>query len=415
MRRDTILVFFLDGIAKALAAGTTLLLIHLLSVPDYAAITVAQAVVTIVAQTTAGSVNLIYVLSSQSADALHAERGALLGLQACVALTLCGALLVLLGVGLGVSLAAMSLSAAFVSSDFVRTEFQRRLAFRHYAYVELARSAMFALLLLAIIVFGRDFLGAGSALALQATAIWFVSLPLLIRMDLARGISSAKRGLMLAGAFVGPHYRDLLGYLLAIAVFGQLGIFVLKMLGDVTSLATYGSAFRYYSFLLIALGAAQAVLLPTISRVKRKQELFDIYRKQKTLVGLFIPPVFAVSCLAPWFMPLVDSGRYPDAVPTFWILAASSVISFAASPYVFVVMRFARFRYLLLLALAANVASALMYLVLVPPYGAQGAAAATLLSYALLNGMSFFEARRLMRDPTAELPEMSPLITSRIK
>ena len=414
MRRATITLVLFDGVAKLLAAGSTLLLIHILPVAEYAKLTLASAAISLVAQTTASSVNLIYIFASQNSS-LHAERGSLLGLQALGALLLCTAFLLPFDLDALVVFAAAALGTAFVTSDFVRTEYQRRLAFRHYAAIELLRSGLFLLLIISILWLAPRHLTAASALGLQAVAIALISAPALIRLDLTRGISNLSRGLTLARGLLTAHYRDLFYYYLALALFSQLGVFMLKQLGTTGSLAAYGAASRYYNFLMVALSAAQAVLLPTVAGARAKDELRRAYRKHGTLILLFVPVVIAACVLTPWFMPWIDGGRYPDAVPIFWILAASAFISFACSPYVFVVMRFGRLRFLLVLVLITAVFNTTLNAVLIPTCGGVGAAVATLLSYAFLNGTTFYRALRLLRDANAELPELSPLTSAALK
>ena len=56
-------------------------------------------------------------------------------------------------------------------------------------------------------------------------------------------------------------YTFLFAYFFVLGLFTQTDIFMLKIVGDADMLASYGSAFRYYSILSLALGAVHAVLL----------------------------------------------------------------------------------------------------------------------------------------------------------
>jgi len=112
----------------------------------------------------------------------------------------------------------------------------------------------------------------------------------------------------------------------------------------------------------------------------------------------FIVVVAFAGWLAEWAIPWIDAGKYPEAVTTFRILCVSAVISFAFSPHVNLVLRFERYKFLLcliLMALALNVA---INLLLIPSYGAVGAAIATMVSAATVTISIYIESRKLIRN-----------------
>jgi O-antigen/teichoic acid export membrane protein len=94
-------------------------------------------------------------------------------------------------------------------------------------------------------------------------------------------------------------------------------------------------------------------------------------------------------------MPWVDQGRYPDSVAAFRVLAVSTVVSFAFSPHVNMLMKLERFRFLVALAALALGVNVLLLLLLVPRYGAIGASVAMLIAAACVTLPIYFESRRL--------------------
>jgi O-antigen/teichoic acid export membrane protein len=113
------------------------------------------------------------------------------------------------------------------------------------------------------------------------------------------------------------------------------------------------------------------------------------------LLVVFIPAVALGALMAGWVLPWIDLGRYPDAVPTFRILAVSAVLSFAFSPHVNLLMKHERFRFLFILIVFALVVHVLLCLLLITRFGAPGAAAATLVGSACVTVPIYFESRRL--------------------
>jgi len=82
----------------------------------------------------------------------------------------------------------------------------------------------------------------------------------------------------------------------------------------------------------------------------------------------------------------------------FRVLALSSIVSFAFSPHVNLLMKLERFGFLLRLILVASAVAIALHATLIPRLGALGAAIATLLASALVTVRIFFAARSARRD-----------------
>ena len=175
------------------------------------------------------------------------------------------------------------------------------------------------------------------------------------------------------------------------------------ILGDNSMLATYGSAFRYYSILSLALGSVHVVLLPMIQQASNDQELFEVFAKHKKMILMFIPAVLLAGWLAQWAIPFIDNGKYPGAVLSFRILCVSAIISFAFSPHVNLIMRFERFRFLFYLICIALALNAAINMLLIPKFGAAGVAFATLISAAAVNIPIYFQSKRLLAEHFLQL------------
>jgi O-antigen/teichoic acid export membrane protein len=396
MKQALFQVFTFDLASKITLGVLGLALIRYLPAAEYAAYTFALALAAFTTQSLAATFNRLYILTAAGAGA-RAEWSSI-ALQLLLL-----AILAVLGLPLTASLGwlyglVVLLAAASCASEFAKTYYQRELRFLRYSVIELSRSLLFFAAASGLIALHGHGLGAAAVLVVQAGSLLLVAAWVLAkeaprwepsgRTDIARFARTAARG----------DYAWLFGYFFVLGIFTQADVFMLKIAGDDDMLATYGSAFRYYSILSLALGSVHAVMLPMVQRSSGR-ELQSLFDKHRQLAAGFLVIVALCGWLAGWVIPWVDGGKYPGAVTTFRVLCVSAVISFAFSPHVNLVMRFERFRFLLtliLIALAANVGLALL---LIPSLGAVGAALATLVSAAVVTVSIFVESRKLLAQP----------------
>ncbi|HXY22492.1 MAG TPA: polysaccharide biosynthesis C-terminal domain-containing protein [Burkholderiaceae bacterium] len=386
-----------DIFAKGVLAFVTIALIRFLEPGTYAAYTFAIAVATAASQTLAASFNRIYIVGHEKL-ALSERVESFLGLQ--LALVLCVAVLAagwsdLFG---GTYLAVVFLGLAMVLSDFAKTFFQQQNRFSRYSGIEVARALLQAIAVAAVLTIGGERLRASPVLAAQATALLVASLAGLGTRVRWHRAADPRTYYPLAREILVGRYGVLVAYFGAVALFSQVDVFMLRWLAPTDSLAAYGAALRYYALLSLALGAVHAVLLPAIQKATSAQELAALYRKHSQLVLAFVPAVGILAFAAQWLLPLVDRGRYPESVTVFRVLALSSIVSFAFSPHVNLLMKLERFDFLLRLILVASAVAIALHAILIPRWGALGAAIATLLASALVTVRIFFCARDARRQ-----------------
>lgn len=388
-------VLSFDVLAKVVLGLVSLALIRYMPVEQFAGFTLAVSVATLAAQALAGGFNRIYVVGFETLS-LAGRASAFLGFQ----LTLV-AVVAMAGVLVADALnslypAALALALGIVLSEFAKTYYQRELRFGRYSAIEVGRAAGQALGVGLLIVVYRDTLGAAPVIWIQAAALalsFAVALAAVMRWTEVFAPAAIAR--VARTVLLGP-YGYLLAYFAVLAVFSQIDVLMVKALAGEHTLATYGSALRYYGLLSLALGAVHAVLLPAIQRAATAADLRRLYREHFRLVLLFAPAVLLGAWLAGWILPWVDGGRYPDAVAAFRVLAASAIVSFAFSPHVNLLLKRGRFRFLFLLIIAASAVAFAANLVLIPRFGAPGAALGTAIASACANVSFFLLARRLM-------------------
>jgi O-antigen/teichoic acid export membrane protein len=393
-----------DLLSKVFLAVSTLAIIRFMSIIEYAKYILAVAIISLMTNTIMPVFNRIYIIGHSRFD-IGKNIGPFLGIQLMMLIIAAVLFFPLIRMQGSLYIASLTLASAFCLSDFLKTTYQKLLLFSQFSYIEFARSALYSLSLLSMIAIHGSEIRAGEVLLIQALAMLVVSFPLLLKRGMFDGLYQVGISIRIGMQIIKSEYRYLFGYLFVLAFFSQLDVIMLKILSDAQNLATYGSAFRYYTLLLTALGSVKTVLLPVIQNVSSKKELKVIYRKNSNLMFFIAPLVMVGIVSAEWIIPWIDTGKYPGAIIVFQILAISSLISFVFSPHSTLVMRFERFQFLFLLILMGLGVSFLLNRFMIPLYGAAGTAWATLFSNMLVNLSIFFYSYYLLKV----LPEIFPV------
>lgn len=399
LHRPVVLVFSADLASKILLGLTWLLLIRYLPAEEFALLTLATSVATVASQMLGSSVNRIYILDNSVAA--NGSPGPLVLFQASALLLLGIAGLPFAAELPGIAyLLTVFLALGMLLSDFGKTMYQRQLKFSAFSFIELARSVLVSAALIVLLVQSGAGVRTWQVIAVQATALCLLSLFVISHHHGLREALSLRRGTHLLQPVFGNGYGYLFGYFFVLAFFSQADIFMIKVLSDQETLASFGSAARYYQLLSLALGAVHAVFLPTMQRLETREAVGAFFDRHFRMLLVFAPVVAGCAMAAPWVLPWIDLGRYPAAVPTFQILCLSVIISFAFSPHVNLVFTRRRFRFLLILIVLALVINIGLGVMLIPSYGGPGAAMATLLSAACVNLPIYILSRKL-RQPSA--------------
>ncbi len=407
--RNTLGILVLDVAAKVLVAGAGLLIIRYMAPNLFADLTLAGSVRNFLSGVFAASFNRIYIVGyrrfrlATSASSLLAAQFLLLAAAGAAFLPLVLTLGWLYPFVLG-----WVFSQAFF--DFARTQHQQQFAFRTFALFEIAKSALFVLGVLALAGLRGDRMGAAEVMLLHAVSM-VGAVFLFSPAEAVALLRGPKREIWShLKAMVGTEYKYLFIYTILLSTLAQIDVFMLRARADDQALAAYGSAFQYYALAVLLVSAVQAILLPAVQQAATVADIRALFQKHRKLLLLTAPLFFVGAWIAGWVLPLVDRGKYPEAVLALRILAASAFVSLAFSPHSTIVMRFEDFRFQAGVALAALLGALGLQLLLVPRFGAAGAALGVLVSYALLNGANYARAAWLLaRRPLSDLTREGPV------
>lgn len=385
-------VFSFDLGSKIISGLLSILLIRFMSDTEYAVYLLVLSIVAVSTGILSSSFNRIYIIGYERLN-IEKISSSFLGLQ-LFGLIIAAILLSPFGLRLGsVYWVLLSLILATFLTEYGRTVFQQQLKFLNYSLIDAARTLLFLISLLVLIFVRKQEPQASEVVLLQAGVAFIVFATAFGPKLNPKEMFHLGQAWRLAKTILQGRYRYLFGYFALLAVFSQLDVFMLKVMGSDFALATYGSAFRYYTILIMALNSIHAVLLPMIQTATTLHDLDRIYHNNYRLFRIVTPILFVGAWSAQWIIPWIDKGKYPEAITVFQVLSISAAISLAFSPHANLVLRFEDFKFLVLVVIVGVILSISLNVVLIPAFGAAGTAVTTLTSFAFVNGMIYIRAR----------------------
>lgn len=350
-RRGFVSTFSLDVAARGLSAISLVLFIRALGVESFAYLVLFLTVGQFAGGALTGGIRTRY-LRAEAERVSRGEEGATgfalalataIGLiAACGALFYAGASLAG-GVDSQFVLLATLFTAGHASIELAMYHNQAHLRFTRGGAIGVARSSA-VLAVAALASFGL--LGSGPAVA-GAVAAAVTGVAALACAPYVRQTIAVPARAALGGHF-GAEASWLTVYYLASAGFAYVKIFVVASLLDDEAVASYGAASRY---LAIALGPVPALL--AVIRVRTSQhDVVDSAVLQKEMliawVKRTIAPAAAIVAIAviaaPFAIPLLDQGAYPDSVPIFQLLMLPALVIYTTMPGASMLMAQHRYR-----------------------------------------------------------------------
>lgn len=350
-RRGFVSTFSLDVAARGLSAISLVLFIRALGVESFAYLVLFLTVGQFAGGALTGGIRTRY-LRAEAERVSRGEEGATgfalalataIGLiAACGALFYAGASLAG-GVDSQFVLLATLFTAGHASIELAMYHNQAHLRFTRGGAIGVARSSA-VLAVAALASFGL--LGSGPAVA-GAVAAAVTGVAALACAPYVRQTIAVPARAALGGHF-GAEASWLTVYYLASAGFAYVNIFVVASLLDDEAVASYGAASRY---LAIALGPVPALL--AVIRVRTSQhDVVDSAVLQKEMliawVKRTIGPAAAIVAIAviaaPFAIPLLDQGAYPDSVPIFQLLMLPALVIYTTMPGASMLMAQHRYR-----------------------------------------------------------------------
>lgn len=397
MKRGFAAVLGGDVAAKVFTAGFVVLAIRHLPVTSFASYTYLSSLVILAYTIVSGIFNRQFLLMPPESCNERRFRSLQVGatalaFMACVAIFRPDA-------SISAVLAAATCAAASAAYDFHRTAAQKRQRFGAYASVEVGRTLiMLSLGLLVLLVPPAHQIDV--LLAAQAASYFVVGFVLRLQ---PRRSEPRVRYSAIARHFLGAAGLWIIAYWSLVAVVGQAPLLLLAQVGDATSLATLGSAMRYYGIALSVVVAVNVVVLPHLSSGSTPEEVLRRLFQSARLL-LFAAAIVVVGAGAGYAaIPFIDGGKYPQAPQLFVLLCLGLFPGIVMAPISSALLRLNRTADMVLAMLAGLAVTGVITSVTRTAIGAAAAVPAGGLAQLLVGIVVLNRAhRRIVASPAAE-------------
>ncbi len=349
-RRGFVSTFGLDVIGRGLSAVAIVLFIRALGVDSFAYLVLFLTVGQFAGGALTGGVRTRYLRAEAERVSRGHEQatGFALALLTGLGLIAATGLLFLAGVSLldgdrEFVLLATLYTAGHASIELAMYHYQAHLRFTRGGVVGVTRSIS---LLTVAALSTLGLIGSGPAVA-GAAAVGIAGVAGIACFPLIRQTIAVPARAALGGHF-GSESAWLTVYYLASAGFAYANVFVVASLLDDEAVGSYGAAVRYMAIVLGPVPALLAVL-----RVRTSQhDVVDSTEVQTNMllgwIKQTILPAGAVvvtaAIAAPFFIPLLNAGNYPDSVPIFQLLMIAALVIYTTMPGASMLMAQRRYR-----------------------------------------------------------------------
>lgn len=160
----------------------------------------------------------------------------------------------------------------------------------------------------------------------------------------------------------------------AAAIAGRMDYFLLARFEGSRSVGLYAAGVQLVSVLGLLVGAVATVLLPVVSRLRSREDFRSYLRKvlpASVACALVLAPTVLIG---PPLIELLFGDRFLGAAGAFRLLVASALVTLVVAPVNLVLLALDKPSVLTAVTYAQLAASVALHVVLIPRFGAEGAA-----------------------------------------
>ena len=399
IKSDYSIVLSFDLLAKAVIAVTTVMLVRVLTIEDYATYTNFSEVSGIFTSIVGTGLSIPYVTYSAEQNSRNNDFGNTLFNTCCLLLLfitiLSNIFLPLIistyKISIALSVLAIVYGGILSQNKLAQSFFQSKMEFKKSGYaVNLKNFSLLALILLVYLFCNHISSESAAVVTTISGAIAFVACFIWIWIDnKSYSIHTSKDMLF---RLIGES-KWLILYLIFQSLFGSICIILLNQMGTRADVANFGVANKYYGIFLVFLSSLQTVL-----RVKTNQkEYVDKASKRrefsinwvKQVFPLALAVVLVAELAAGFALPLLNGDGYGNAVAAFRILLLAVFAGYLFSPNTAILIAAKRHKLLLGLAIISCITGGLSCFFLLPYIGVMAAAISIVISNLILNGTGY--------------------------
>ena len=280
---------------------------------------------------------------------------------------------------------------------FIQTSFQKELKFNKYYLSEYLR--LFVYLLLFVFLFLNDFLNARNILSIQAISAGISSLIFISKVSFKRESFLFKKIISLFRVLINGSNKYLIFYSIIVILISSLDTILIRIFDDTNQVAIFGAAFTYFGILQAILYAINKLYLPMLQKTNSLREINSAMDTLNNLNTRYLSILFVMIILsAPFLIPIIDNGKYPESILIFQILGISSFFSLVLSPYKNIIFKFGDNKYIFKIYFLSLI---IVYGIILPNiiirYHALGVAVVFLLNWFTVNFLSYLRAKKILK------------------
>lgn len=392
--RTLLKVLSIDFLGKIIAAISSILLIRYMDISSYASYSFVIAAVSLGGGIVSNIFNKIYIVEYNK---IQNHISALLTVQ-----LLCSLVIALIAIpffknnAVGI-IYTIVLTVTTCLFQFIRTVYQQKCKFSAYTMIDFFRIFFFIVAIYLIIMLNQHNITLSHVVCLQAFSMLFPFTILSIK-NMRDGNEKKDYNLIpILKILVQKEQWMMYLYNISNNILSQLPVFFLQLNKNDLEMASYSSANKYYALIMLTVNSVNSVFLPLVNTAKDNKDIRNIYIKHNKITVIFVIGVLFAIVTSPFFVPLLDNGKYPGSVSIFQILCISAFISFLGSPYINYFFKLKKYKLLLYLSGVCLAISFIFNILFVPVLGGIGAAWSMLLSFGINNLAIRFIACRMLK------------------
>lgn len=386
-------VFSVDFISKVVMMLITIYLIRIMNQVDYAKYSLVLVIVNTFNSIVISSFGKIYIVDN---DKYKRYEKSLLVLIAmfCVAFSIVLFWINSKSFNQVDIFFVMYFSLCNCIFSFSRIIYQSNCNFTKFSLLEIVRVFLFAILLITTFILKIN------------NVLYFIiviqGFPLIIGFIILlkdyRSIFKQKIHLLkLAQLLLSNNQILFFVYAVLMSFASQLDLILLNQYSTTYYVAAYSSGLKYYNIILMVSSTINSVMLPMISKENDYDAIKKMY-KRISIMSIFLGGFVIIGLfVSPYIIPILDGGKYPEAIDVYRILSISAWISFIFAPYNNLVIKENK----ILSICVRNAIGIVLMIILSKNFinmlGVYGMAITSLITYAFINITGKCQANRIFK------------------
>lgn len=400
LNNDYSIVFIFDVIAKLLTAVTTIMIIRLLTVTEYANYTVFLSVSSLIFSIVGSGISMAYVryaaenvsLGYKQSNRLLNECYLFITVVTLSFFALTGLLCTWYNISLLVSFLSVIYGGLLSLNKITQSFFQAENQYKKSGIITNIKNVSFFVFVLIAYMVTRN---SSSLLiivlmVLSATIAFVISLQSISRYN-SNNTKTIKfvsfKSLIKEGGLC-------LVYCFFVALFDQSNILILSIVGDSQDVANFGVASKYYALILMFLSSLLTVLRVKVSDNKYVEDSIE----RKLFINKWIKKIWWISLMicvccifaAEALFPLINGVQYDGAIVVFQVLMIGVFVSYTFAPSSALMLTAERYLFLCVNSFASLVIGCLICYWGVPVYGVIASGLSVVVSNAIFNVVNYF-------------------------